>query len=99
MILKILTSLVKSITNNSTMRYSLRNQNKISSTFSKAFLQRVLSSLDEAFKDNIFDVHEECKPYPILDINDNGHTCGLILFHVISKTFDVYNLAFKETVN
>lgn len=80
-------------------RYSLRNQHKIKKAYGDKFLKRVISSLDEAFKLNRIEVNEDCEPFAILGINDNGHSCGLILFHVIRKTFDVYHLAFKEVVN
>lgn len=84
------------------MRYSLRNQNKIALAFGDKFVRRLIASLEANFEDisiEELDIQKEYKPYPILCVNDIGHSCGLILFHVISKTYDVYNLAFKETVN
>jgi hypothetical protein len=82
------------------MRYSLRNQHKIKQALSEKHLKRILSSLDEAFKNDGPEPKEmHGEDYKVIDINDNGHSCGLILFYVIRKTYDVYNLAFKEFVN
>ena len=84
------------------MRYSLRNQHKISAAYGEKFLQRVLTSLDEAFKEGKPKPEEHTlqgEDYPVIDINDEGHTCGIILLYIINKTFDVYNLAFKEVIN
>ena len=85
---------------NSIMRYSLRNQNKISAAFDEKFLKRVLDSLTESFKENRPppELHKD-DPFPIIYIDDEGHSCGFIVFHVIRKTFDTYNLAFKEIIN
>jgi len=63
------------------------------------FLKRIISSLDEAFESNSFTIHKTDEKYHTLDINDNGHTCGLIVFYIIREQFDVYNLAYKEIVN
>ena len=82
------------------MRYSLRNKKKIESAFNRAILSRIIKSLDEAFEYNTFSCDTiEGEKYDLLSVNDKGHTCGLIMFYVISKTFDVYNLAFKEFIN
>ena len=85
------------------MRYSLRNHKKISETYGDKFLIRLLNSLNEEFQPGInreLDIREVTgEPYSILTVDDTGHSCGLILFYVISKTYDVYNLAFKEVIN
>lgn len=81
------------------MRYTLRNQKKIIKAYDDKLLHRIITSLEVAVSEEKFEIHKECKPYPILDINDVGNTCGLILFHVINKKFDVLTLAFKEFVN
>lgn len=79
-------------------RYSLRNKHKIEKAYSAKFLKRIIESLDEAFNMNGLDI-EDSNPFPILIINDKGHTCGFVVLHVINQTFDVYNLAFKEIIN
>ena len=81
------------------MRYSLRNQKKIINHFDAKTFARIIKSLDKEFKENdIIDFHV-AKPYDLIGINDVGHTCGLIIFHVISIKFDVLNLAFKEFIS
>lgn len=86
------------------MRWSLRNQWKIKKYFEphgEEILNRIKNSLDNAFSSLIID---ECidiienEPYPVLCINDAGHTFNMIAFYVISKKYDVYNLAFKEFI-
>jgi hypothetical protein len=80
------------------MRFALRNQKKISEAYSPEILERILKSLKKQFSDNKpLDIHDGGR-YPILLIDDVGHTCSLIAFHVIAVTFDVYNLAFKEFI-
>jgi hypothetical protein len=84
------------------MRYSLRNQNKIKNAFGDKFLRRLTASLESTFEDctiEELDVQENIQPYPILCVHDASHIAGMILFYVVSKTLDVYNLAFKETIN
>lgn len=78
-------------------RFSLRNQHKIESHYDKKILARILLSLKKGFEGKI--VIHESEPHPLIDVNDTGHTCGLIIFHVISINFDVYNLAFKEFIS
>lgn len=81
-------------------RYSLRNKKKISDKLGIKNLTRIVTSLNEAFKTDLIELHSvEGEKHQILNINDTGHSCGLILFYVIRKTYDVYNLAFKEFVN
>lgn len=36
--------------------------------------------------------------YPVLSINDAGHSFNLIAFYVLKKQYDVYKLAFKEFI-
>ena len=84
------------------MRYSLRNKSKIESAYGEKFYKRLIDSLDQEFNNPNFNPElkeMEGEKYPVIDVNDAGHTCGLILFYVIRKTFDVYNLAFKEVIN
>lgn len=82
------------------MRFSLRNQKKIEKAYSPAILKRIMESLKEEFKKGVIRLEDDASTkYKMLAINDTGHTCGLIIFYVLSVTFDVYNLAFKEFVN
>lgn len=82
-------------------RYALRNQHKIKAAYSQATLNRIIKSLDEYFiegkKIEIKNIDGD--PYPVIWINDIGHTCGLIIFYVTKKIWNVYNLAFKEFIN
>jgi hypothetical protein len=83
-------------------RYSLRNQDKIQAHFDKKTLERILSSLTAYFDKgvNAEDINVITGgTYALLCINDIEHTSGIIMFHIISKTYDVYNLAFKEFIN
>ena len=82
------------------MRYSLRNKNKIAAAYSQAILDRIIKSLDEHFKAAIKVDAQKQKgdTYPILYIDDAGHTTNIIAFYVISTHFDVVNLAFKEFI-
>lgn len=83
-----------------TSRFSLRKQRKIASVYGDKFLKRLINSLNEAFKTTPPEIKEiEGEPYPVIEINDEGHTCGMIIFYVVRRTFDVYNLAFKEVIN
>ncbi len=81
------------------MRYSLRNKKKIIEAYSEKLFKRIIESLDKCFEEGEkFETHE-AKPYPLIGVDDVGNTCGLVIFHVISVNFDVYNLAFKEFVS
>lgn len=86
------------------MRWSLRNQKKIKSYFEphgEEILQRIIKSLDMAFLSNNIDnfiSNWENEPYPVLCIDDAGHSFNMIAFYVLKKQYDVYNLAFKEFI-
>lgn len=81
------------------MRYALRNQKKILNHFDAKSLDRIKKSLDKHFENiDTIEVHDS-EPYQLIGIDDVGHTCGTIVFHVISINYDVYNLAFKEFIN
>lgn len=87
------------------MRWSLRNIDKIKKYFEphgEEILNRLEQSLNEAFLryknidaciDNV-----ENEPYPVLFIDDAGHSFNMVSFYVVSKQYDVYNLAFKEFI-
>lgn len=81
------------------MRYALRNKKKIINHFDAKSFARIIKSLDKEFKGaEIIEFHK-AEPYTLISVNDVGHTCGLIIFHVISIRFDVLNLAFKEFIS
>ena len=80
------------------MRYTLRNQKKIELAY-PGTIERILSSLDTYFskhldlRDSEFIGNEEFRTLIIPDI---GHSVNMIAFYIISKKFDIYNLAFKS---
>lgn len=82
-------------------RYALRNQQKIKEVYGTSVLERMKVSLDTYFKaDDIKpEEWETNEPYPIISIDDKGHSFGLICFYVTSVVYDVYHLAFKEFVS
>ena len=85
-----------------TMRYALRNQQKIEQAYSKEILKRIIKSLDEHFlgKEEIefVEPEESWEKLPLIIINDAGHSCALIVFYVLSIKYDVIRLAYKEFV-
>ena len=87
------------------MRWALRNQEKIKAYFEEdgdKILKRIKDSLDKEFS-SYPDVEQhievvEDEPYPILNVDDAGHSFNTIDFYVIKKQYDVYTLAFKEFI-
>lgn len=79
-------------------RYALRNQSKIAYKLGEKFLIRLIASLDWAFRNDNFELREFEKPHTLIIIDDQHNSSGKIVFHVIKKTFDVYNLAYKEII-
>ena len=71
-------------------RYSLRNKDKISDVLGKDFLNCLLISLEKTFKNKTIKEYKNDK-YNIIH-SDNYE------FYVISKTYDVFNLAFKGEI-
>ncbi|MEQ3162088.1 hypothetical protein AAA214_02920 [Parabacteroides goldsteinii] len=85
------------------MRYALRNQDKIRNALGEDLLLRLLESLKQGFElwgDNIDKQIEsvEGHPYPLLTLNDAGHSNNVVAFYVIKKQYNVYTLAFKEFI-
>jgi len=81
-------------------RWSLRNQEKIAKAFGEKQLVRMTISLNRHFKQSA-EIQSTLIPgdkYETIVIDDTGHTSNLIAFYIIRKTFDVYNLAFKEFI-
>lgn len=88
------------------MRYALRNQDKISSVYSAAYLNdHIIKSLDSYFGNTnddriIEDISQEGfatktgEDYPVLRINDISDNNAMLEFVVLRQTYDVLNLAF-----
>lgn len=93
-----------------TMRFALRNQDKIKAHFEpngEKILQRILDSLKRHFSsywsemppgyqeiDDHFN-HYPGDPFPTMEINDVGNDSKMIEFYVTGKQYDVFHLAFK----
>lgn len=88
------------------MRYALRNQDKISSVYSAAYLNdHIIKILDSYFGNTnddriIEDISQEGfatktgEDYPVLRINDISDNNAMLEFVVLRQTYDVLNLAF-----
>lgn len=82
-------------------RYSLRNQNKIEKAFGATYLELLLKSLNEYFQntDIIFEYENKESKYKFIHVDSAYPNSEMIFeFYVISKTFDVYNLAYKSSI-
>jgi len=82
-------------------RYALRNQQKIQETYSKKLLERITRSLDKHFQNHAtieLEPESDHPKYKILVIDDIDHSFNIIAFYVISQTYDVFNIAFKEFI-
>lgn len=85
------------------MRYALRNKAKIKSVLGEDLLQRILESLKQGFELWGDDIDKQIEsvdghPFPLLTLEDAGHSSNVVAFYVIKKQFDVYTLAFKEFI-
>lgn len=85
------------------MRFVLRNQQKIKDALGDELLQRILKSIRQGFEQYGNGIEKEIEtaeghPYPLLILNDAGHSFNVIVFYVVKKQYDVYTLAFKEFV-
>lgn len=90
-----------------TMRYALRNQDKIASSFSTEYLQQhLIESLNKFFAINTADEIEETlefevingNEYQILRINDIADEDCMLEFIVIGRQYDVLRLAFNGRI-
>ena len=79
-------------------RYALRNQEKIKNELGEDILKRIIKSLDVGFEKPLLIREYEGERYPILTVNDAGHSVNILDFYVIGKEYDVYKLAFKEFI-
>ena len=82
------------------MRYTLRNKTKIVAAYDLTLYNRMTKSLDKHFADykEIEAIEIEGDDYKTILVDDIGHTVNMFAFYLIRKTFDVYNLAFKESI-
>jgi hypothetical protein len=80
------------------MRYALRNQQKIEAAY-PGTIGRILKSLSAHFESGkeILPM-ESGEEFPIIVIDDIGHSMNMIAFYIIDIKFDVYRLAFKEFI-
>ena len=81
------------------MRYSLRKQDKIKEVIGVEALNQILGSLFEHFRTNKETIIVDSKPYPHIVIDNIFIRGSRIVFYVVSRTYDVYNLAYKEFKN
>ena len=83
-------------------RYSLRNQSKIQSSFGEDFLIWLNESLRKHFDNNdkIEEFEYEGEKYKVIHIqNVQPKTDSIFELYVISKMYDVYNLAYKSCMS
>ena len=79
-------------------RYSLRNQSKIQEAFGEDFLLWLNKSLKDYFEntEKIEEFEYEDGGYNVIHVqNIQPKTDSLFELYVVSKTYDVYNLAYK----
>lgn len=84
------------------MRFSLRNQSKISDKLGESFLHWLLKSLDYYFK-NTEDIieydYDKKYSYKIIHVNNIQHNSDSVFeLYIISKKYDVFNLAYKSSM-
>lgn len=87
------------------MKYYLIDQKKIEcdfAPFDADIINRMLKSIDNTVigdgKRVSFDILEG-EPYPVLTVNDIGHTCGLICFYVVGIVYGTIILKYKEFIS
>ena len=83
-------------------RYSLRNQSKIQSSFGEDFLIWLNKSLKIHFDntDKIEEFEYEGEKHKVIHIqNIQPKTDSVFELYVISKMYDVYNLAYKSCMS
>jgi len=85
-----------------TCRYSLRNQSKIQNSFGEGFLLWLNKSLKNYFKntDKIEEFEYENEKYKVIHVqNIQPKTDSIFELYIVSKTYDVYNLAYKSCMS
>lgn len=83
------------------MRFSLRNQNKIVDSFGDRYLSLLIDSLTDYFSKHkeIEERQVENNPHKFIFVpNIQPKTDSEFQFVIISKTFDVYNLAYYSAI-
>lgn len=82
-------------------RYSLRNKHKIKQSLGEIFLKTLLLSLNDYFKNTkeIVEHDYENEKYKVIHVyNIQKNADSFFELYVLSKTFDVYNLAYKSVI-
>lgn len=79
-------------------RYSLRNQKKIADSLGEDFLKWLKLSLNETFKQDKIEEHtyDNVRMKVIHSTNVQPKTDSFFELYVVSKTYNVYNLAYKS---
>lgn len=80
-------------------RFSLRNQDRLITAFDVVYNKLLLDSLTAHFSANETIVEHEYQneKYKVIHVdNVQPNTDSFFEFYVISKTYDVYNLAYKS---
>ena len=87
------------------MNYYLIDQQKIEcdfAPFGADIINRMLKSIKNAVigdgKRVSLDIWEG-EPYPVLTVNDIGHTCGLICFYAVGIVHGTIILKYKEFIS
>lgn len=81
------------------MRYALRNQKKIKEVLGEDILNRIIKSLNEGLKKDLYTMEKPLEEtHMMLTVPDADHTTNVIVFYIINRKYDVYHLAFKEFV-
>jgi hypothetical protein len=83
------------------MRFSLRNQNKIIKSLGNDYLQLLLNSLEKYFKENETIKGEmiEGGKHNAIFVHSVAKNSEIdFQFIIISKKFDVYNLAYYSSI-
>lgn len=84
------------------MRYTIRNQVKLTEAFGVEYLRRMFKSLDEYFKKNediVDPIKHDGDPYPFILVDDVTHSEAIFEFWVVKKVYDSYLLAYKSIIS
>jgi hypothetical protein len=82
-------------------RYSLRNKHKIKQSLGDIFLNTLILSLNDYFKNSkeIVEYDYQNEKFKVIHVNNiQKNTDSFFELYVLSKTFDVYNLAYKSVI-
>ena len=82
-------------------RFSLRNKEKLIKSFDEKYYNLLISSLTNYFNTHIEIIEYEypSEKYKIIHVNNaQPNTDSIFEFYIISKVFNVYNLAYKSAI-